>query len=55
MKLLYLLVKYGYYANMGDINDLMRPLLSLLKDDQPRCGETDEKSEEIMQVLLEID
>ena len=28
--LLYLLVKYGYYGNLDDINNLMPPLLSLL-------------------------
>ena len=37
MDLLYLLVKYGYYANMNDINNLMPPLLSLLNgtNDKP--------------------
>ena len=30
LDLLYLLVKYGYYADLGDINVLMPPLTSLL-------------------------
>jgi len=30
LNLLYLLVKYGYYADINDINALIIPLLSLL-------------------------
>ena len=35
--LLHLLVNYGYYSNLNDINELMDPLVSLLdgKDDKP--------------------
>ena len=38
LNLLYLLVKYGYYANLDDINELMPPLVSLLKFNDDKCS-----------------
>lgn len=56
MTLLHLLVKYGYYDNLDDINKLMSPLLSLLNGttDKPFLGATDEESKDFRQVLLKI-
>lgn len=44
--LLYILVKYGYYADLNDINVLMPPLLSLLNgmNDKPFPDASDEQS-----------
>jgi len=41
-----LLVKYGYYANIDDINMLITPLMSLLngKNDKPFPAANDEGS-----------
>ena len=46
LDLLYLLVKYGYYADLGDINVLMPPLISLLNgmNDKPFPNASDEQS-----------
>ena len=46
LDLLYLLVKYGYYANLNDINALIPSLVSLLdgKNDKPYPGANGEKS-----------
>ena len=46
LDLLYLLVKYGYYADLGDINVLMPPLISLLNgmNDKPFPNASDELS-----------
>ena len=46
LDLLYLLVKYGYYANLNDINMLMPPLISLLNgmNDKPFLNASDEQS-----------
>ena len=47
--LLYLLIKYGYYANVGDINSLMPPLLYLLdgKNDKPSTQAPKEEIKEV--------
>ena len=44
LNLLYLLVKYGYYANLNDIRALMEPLISLLngKNDKSHSGANSE-------------
>ena len=46
LDLLYLLVKYGYYADLNDINILMPPLISLLNgmNDKPFPNASDEQS-----------
>ena len=46
LDLLYLLVKYGYYADLKDINVLMPPLTSLLNgmNDKPFPNASDEQS-----------
>ena len=46
LDLLYLLVKYGYYADLNDINVLMPPLISLLNgmNDKPFLDASDEQS-----------
>ena len=46
LDLLYVLVKYGYYADLNDINALMPPLLSLLNgmNDKPFPDASDEQS-----------
>ena len=46
LDLLYLLVKYGYYADLKDINALMPPLISLLNgmNDKPFPNASDEQS-----------
>ena len=46
LDLLYMLVKYGYYADLKDINALMPPLLSLLNgmNDKPFPDASDEQS-----------
>ena len=46
LDLLYLLVKYGYYADLKDINVLMPPLISLLNgmNDKPFPNASDEQS-----------
>jgi len=46
LDLLYLLVKYGYYADLNDINVLIPPLISLLNgmNDKPFPNASDELS-----------
>jgi len=46
LDLLYLLVKYGYYADLNDINVLMPPLISLLNgmNDKPFPNASDDQS-----------
>ena len=46
LNLLYLLVKYGYYANLNDINALIPSLVSLLngKNDKPSPGANSDQS-----------
>ena len=50
--LLYLLVKYGYYANLGDISNLMPLLLSLLNgmNDKPSIQASKEEIDEFNKV-----
>ena len=50
--LLYLLVKYGYYANLGDISNLMPLLLSLLNgmNDKPSIQASKEEIDEFNEV-----
>ena len=56
LRLLHLLIKYGYYANLNDVNRLVPLLLSLLNgaSDKPFSNATAEESKEFQQVLLEI-
>ena len=53
LDLLYLLVKYGYYADLDDINVLMPPLISLLNgmNDKPFPGASDEQSIQFTKVF----
>ena len=53
LDLLYLLVKYGYYADLDDINVLMPPLISLLNgmNDKPFPGASDEQSIQFRKVF----
>ena len=46
LDLLYLLVKYGYYDDLDDINALIPSLVSLLngKNDKPFVGANDDQS-----------
>ena len=46
LDLLYLLVKYGYYDDLDDINALIPLLMSLLngKNDKPFPGANDDES-----------
>lgn len=46
LDLLYLLVKYGYYDDLEDINALIIPLVSLLngKNDRPYPNANDDQS-----------
>ena len=46
LELLYLLVKYGYFSNLKDINALMPPLCSILNgmNDKPYPGASVEQS-----------
>ena len=50
--LLYLLVKYGYYANLGDISNLMPLLQSLLNgmNDKPSIQASKEEIDEFNKV-----
>ena len=52
MDLLYLLVKYGYYANLSDISNLMPLLLSLLDgtNDKPSRQPNEEETKEFTEV-----
>ena len=52
LNLLYLLVKYGYYANLNDINALIPSLVSLLdgKNDKPFPKANDQESVSFRQV-----
>ena len=52
--LLYLLVKYGYYANLGDISNLMPFLLSLLNgmNDKPSIQASKEETDEFKEVPI---
>ena len=54
LDLLYLLVKYGYYANLDDIKDLMPPLVSLLNgmNDKPFPNASDDQSISFRQVCM---
>ena len=46
LDLLHLLVKYGYYDDLGDIKELIPPLVSLLNgiSDKPFPGANDDES-----------
>ena len=46
LELLYLLVKYGYYSNLKDVNELIPALISLLNgmNDKPFPDASDEES-----------
>jgi len=52
--LLYLLVKYGYYANLDDIDKLMPSLLSLLngKNDKPSIQADKEETKNFSEVCI---
>ena len=52
LDLLYLLVKYGYYANLKDINALIPSLVSLLdgKNDKPFPEANDDQSKPFREV-----
>ena len=52
--LLHLLVKYGYYANSNDINNLMPLLLSLLdgSDDRPSAQANEEEFRKVQHVWI---
>ena len=54
LDLLYLLVKYGYYADLDDINVLMPPLISLLNgmNDKPFPNASDDQSATFRMVQL---
>ena len=54
LDLLYLLVKYGYYDDIRDINELIPPLVSLLngKNDKPHPEANSAVSESFMNVRL---
>lgn len=56
MDLLYLLVKYGYYANLDDIGNLMPLLLSLLKgmNDKPSIQASEEEIENFKKVNYQL-
>ncbi|XP_065910466.1 inositol 1,4,5-trisphosphate-gated calcium channel ITPR1-like [Dysidea avara] len=51
LRLLHLLIKYGYYANLNDVNRLVPLLLSLLNgaSDKPFSNATAEESKEFQQ------
>ena len=52
LDLLYLLVKYGYYADLNDINILMPLLISLLNgmNDKPYPNASDEQCKHFRKV-----
>jgi len=54
LDLLYLLVKYGYYADLDDINVLMPPLISLLNgmNDKPFPNASDDQSKTFRMVQI---
>ena len=56
LDLLYLLVKYGYYADLSDINVLMPPLISLLNgmNDKPFPNASDEQSVSFRKVAIDM-
>ena len=56
LNLLYLLVKYGYYANLRDIHALMEPLISLLNgmNDKPFLGASSENVSHCSKVYMYI-
>ena len=51
-----MLVKYGYYANLNDINALIPPLVSLLdgKNDKPYPEANPEQSSDFQQVIMVV-
>lgn len=52
--LLHLLVKYGYYANLADIENLMPLLISLLdgSNDKPSIQASKEEHKDFTKVLI---
>ena len=56
LDLLYLLVKYGYYANLNDINALIPSLISLLngKNDKPFPDANDDQSYPFREVKMVV-
>lgn len=55
--LLHLLVKYGYYANLADIENLMPLLISLLdgSNDKPSIQASKEEHKDFTKVLITHD
>ena len=53
LDLLYLLVKYGYYADLSDIDELMPHLVSLMNgmNDKPFPGASTDQSTQFRMVL----